>query len=186
MTWKTHPMTLLHPRPHQIDSAKTKMSDRYSPPVRWFQLVSEPNRSLNLPRLISPKSVTPSAAELLPPPVSRMVDAVLRPWPQSPRRCEETANNQTAQRRGEQTDPGMDQNHRKGIYGDAITQKKDDDYIRILLQNPGGIGFVTGQRNRESFKIEKLKKFVIHTRQSLLVRLELYQSECLSNLSRSD
>ena len=56
-----------------------------------------------------------------------MVDAVLRPWPQSPRRCEETANNQTAQRRGEQTDPGMDQNHRKGIYGDAITQKKDDN-----------------------------------------------------------
>jgi len=90
-----------------------------------------------------------------------MVDAALRPWPQSPRRCEETANNTTAQRRGEQTDPAMDQNHRKGIYGDAITQKKDDDHIRILLQNPGGIGFVTGQRNRESYKIEKLKKFVI-------------------------
>jgi len=91
-----------------------------------------------------------------------MVDAALKPWPQSPRRCEETANNTTAQRRGEQTDPDIDQNHCKGIYGDAITQKKDDDYIRILLQNPGGIGFITGQRNRESYKIEKLKKFIIN------------------------
>ena len=91
---------------------------------------------------------THSTAELLPPPVSWMVDTAPRPWPQSPRQCEETAHNTTAERQVEQTDQDVDQNHRKGIYGDAITQKKDNDNIRILLQNPGGIGFVTGQRNR--------------------------------------
>jgi len=61
----------------------------------------------------------------------------------------------------------VDQNHRKGIYRDAITQKKDNNNIRILLQNPGGIGFITGQRNRESYKIEKLKKFIIENRWTL-------------------
>jgi len=69
--------------------------------------------------------------------------------------------NNTAPGRAEQTDQGMDRNHRQGIYGDAITQKKDDNNIRNLLQNPGSIGFVSGQRNRESYIIEKLKKFVI-------------------------
>ena len=99
------------------------------------------------------------AAVLLPPPEVPGVEAAPRPWPRPPRRCEEDVN---ALRRLEQADhTGMDQNHRKGIYGDAITQRKNDDNIRILLQNPGGIGFVTGRRNRESYKIEKLKKLVI-------------------------
>ena len=52
----------------------------------------------------------------------------------------------------------MDQNHNKGIQGDAINQRKDDGNIRILLHNPGGIGFMMGQRNRESYKMDKLIK----------------------------
>jgi len=101
------------------------------------------------------------AAKLLPPPVRRTVDVAPRPWPHSRRRYEENATTTAQEGREEQTGHvDMDQNHWKGIYGDAITQRKDNGKIRILLQNPGGIGFVTGQRNRESFKIDKLKKIV--------------------------
>ena len=34
--------------------------------------------------------------------------------------------------------------------------------IRILLQNVGGIGFVSGQRSRETLKMEKLKSVICH------------------------
>ena len=91
------------------------------------------------------------------------MDAVKLPWPRSPRRCEENSTS-TAQRlpgQGLTDHEARDRKHRKGIHGDAITQKKDDGNVRILLQNPGGIGFVTGQRNRESYKMDKLKKFII-------------------------
>jgi len=56
---------------------------------------------------------------------------------------------------------GIGRKHREGIHGDPIKQRKDEDSIRILLQNSGGIGFVSGQRNRESLKVEKLKQFIL-------------------------
>ena len=85
---------------------------------------------------------------LLPPPDVPVVDATPKPWPRSPRRCEENA---TAQRSREHTGPGNGQNHhREGIHGDAVTQRKDEDNTWILLKNPGGIEFVAGRRHRES------------------------------------
>ena len=51
-------------------------------------------------------------------------------------------------------------NHgRKGIFGDPFLRTKSKS-IRILLHNVGGIGFVTGQRSRETLKMEKLKELV--------------------------
>ena len=43
-------------------------------------------------------------------------------------------------------------NHCKGIHGDAMTQRKDDDMARILFQNVGGLGFVSGDVAQESMK----------------------------------
>jgi hypothetical protein len=42
-----------------------------------------------------------------------------------------------------------------------MTQKKDEEMVRILFQNVGGIGFMSGDINQESVKIEKLKRLII-------------------------
>ena len=42
-----------------------------------------------------------------------------------------------------------------------MTQKKDEEMVRILFQNVGGIGFMSGDVNQESVKIEKLKRLII-------------------------
>ena len=83
-----------------------------------------------------------------------------KPWPRPPQQCERDIS---AHRRDEQQ-TGQQQNgrkHHEEIHGDPIKQRKDEDSIRILLQNPGGIDFVSGQRNRESLKVEKLKQFIL-------------------------
>ena len=101
-----------------------------------------------------------AARMLLPPPEVPEVEIIPKPWPRPPRRCEEddSAHRRDEQQAGHQRNG---RNHREGIHGDPIKQRKEEDCIRLLLQNPGGIGFVSGQRNRESFKIEKLKNFII-------------------------
>ena len=68
------------------------------------------------------------AAELLPPLVRRSVDAVKLPWLLSPRRFEENSTSTAQGLLGQEltNHEVMDQNHRKGIHRDAITQRKDD------------------------------------------------------------
>jgi len=43
-----------------------------------------------------------------------------------------------------------------------MTQKKDDNMVRIIFQNMGGLGFVSGHVAQESIKMEKLKKMIIN------------------------
>lgn len=43
-----------------------------------------------------------------------------------------------------------------------MTQKKDDGMVRILFQNVGGLGFLSGDVHQESVKVEKLKKMIIN------------------------
>ena len=99
------------------------------------------------------------AAGLLPLPEVPVVEVIPKPWPRPPRRCEGDVSAQRSEELTGQRRSGR--KHREGIHGDPIRQRKDENHVRILLQNPGGIGFVTGRRNRESLKIEKLKKFII-------------------------
>ena len=58
------------------------------------------------------------------------------------------------------TDQRRGQNHDKGHHGDPLRRKKEN-CIRILLHNPGGIGFVSNQRSKETLKMEKLKKLIL-------------------------
>jgi len=53
------------------------------------------------------------------------------------------------------------QNHREGIHGDAMNKKKDEEMLRILFQNVGGISFMSGDVTQESVKIEKLKRLIL-------------------------
>ena len=99
------------------------------------------------------------AAGLLPLPEVPVVEVIPKPWPRPPRRCEGDVSAQRSEELTGQRRSGR--KHQEGIHGDPIRQRKDENHVRILLQNPGGIGFVTGRRNRESLKIEKLKKFII-------------------------
>ena len=75
-------------------------------------------------------------------------------WPGSPQTCERIqTNNRPNQRRG--------RNHvGNGYHGDTLS-RKNKDCVRILLHNPGGIGFVTAQRCKQNLKMEKLKKLII-------------------------
>ena len=47
-----------------------------------------------------------------------------------------------------------------GHFGHILQRKKKDNTIRILLQNIGGIGFVSGERSKETLKMERLKELV--------------------------
>ena len=48
-----------------------------------------------------------------------------------------------------------------GHFGHILQRKKKDHTIRVLLQNVGGIGFISGQRLKETLKMERLKELVI-------------------------
>jgi len=75
-------------------------------------------------------------------------------WPGSPQTCERIQTNIRPNRR-------RGRNHvDKGYHGDTLS-RKHKDCVRILLHNPGGIGFVTSQRCKQTLKMEKLKKLVI-------------------------
>ena len=78
-----------------------------------------------------------------------MIDA----YPPPPPPC--TGSNQPGQRRT--------RNHgRKGHFGHVLQRKKKEHTIRILLQNIGGIGFITEERSKETLKMERLKEVVIN------------------------
>jgi len=88
---------------------------------------------------------------LLPLPEVPEAEFIPRPWPRPPRRCE---GDVSAHRRDDQQSDQQrnGRKHREGIHGDPIKQRKDEDSIRILLQNTGGsIGFVS--------VVERLRKW---------------------------
>ena len=60
----------------------------------------------------------------------------------------------------------------KGIFGDPFLRHKQKA-VRILLQNVGGIGFVSGERNKETLKMEKLKMAVCNFSVDLLCLTEV-------------
>ena len=78
----------------------------------------------------------------------------MKRWPGTPRSCEETQTNSLPHRRRGRKH-GV-----KGHHGDLLT-RNNTDCIRILLHNPGGIGFVSDKRCKQTLKMEKLKKLVI-------------------------
>ena len=47
-----------------------------------------------------------------------------------------------------------------GHWGDLLKRKKSN-CTRVLLHNSGGIGFVSGDRNKESLKMERVKQLTI-------------------------
>ena len=47
--------------------------------------------------------------------------------------------------------------------GHILKRNKTRNTIRVLLNNVGGIGFVSGERSKESLKMERLRKMVIKT-----------------------
>ena len=46
-------------------------------------------------------------------------------------------------------------------WGDLLKRKRKKT-TRILIHNTGGIGFISGQRSRETLKMERLKRLVIN------------------------
>ena len=59
-----------------------------------------------------------------------------------------------------------------GHWGDLLKRKKTN-CTRILLHNTGGIGFVSGDRNKESLKMERIKELTIKYRFDLLCLTEI-------------
>ena len=76
-------------------------------------------------------------------------------WPGAPRSCEETQTNILP--RQHRTPRNHDTN---AHFGDHL-QQNDTSTIRILLNNPGGIGFIENSRCLQTLKMEKLKKLII-------------------------
>ena len=60
----------------------------------------------------------------------------------------------------------------KGIFGDPFLRHKSKS-VRILLQNVGGIGFLTSDKDRETMKMEKLKTAVCKFNVDLLCLTEV-------------
>ena len=44
----------------------------------------------------------------------------------------------------------------RGHWGDLLKRNKGDS-VRLLVHNTGGIGFMTGERSKETLKSEKLR-----------------------------
>jgi exonuclease III len=69
-------------------------------------------------------------------------------------------NNNNSHPGGRQGRPGIDENRLSGIYGDHLKQKRSG-MVRILFQNPQGLGRLSSERNQHSDKINKLKDTLI-------------------------
>ena len=61
-----------------------------------------------------------------------------------------------------------------GHWGDLLKRKKSN-CTRVLLHNSGGIGFVSGDRNKELLETERLKQLAIKYNFDLI---------CLTNLDK--
>ena len=85
-------------------------------------------------------------------------------WPSPPKPCGKAVN-LSGRRRS--------RNHgRRGIFGDPLKRTKHNS-IRILLQNVGGIGFITGKRCHETLKMEKLKELCLTYNVDLMALTEV-------------
>ena len=76
-------------------------------------------------------------------------------WPGAPRPCEQPQTNPSLRQRRASRNHGV-----AGYHGDPL-QRRDPNNIRILLHNPGGIGFIHNKRCLQTLKMEKLKKLII-------------------------
>ena len=60
----------------------------------------------------------------------------------------------------------------QGHWGDLLKRKKINS-TRILLHNTGGIGFISGERSKESLKMERLKSLAINYEIDLICLTEV-------------
>ena len=76
-------------------------------------------------------------------------------WPGAPRSCEGTQTSNSPRKNR------ITRNHDAGDHFGDHLPRGNKETVRILLHNPGGIGFIENKRCLQTLKMEKIKKFII-------------------------